>query len=461
MTYGLTIAGFNKKPLTVLKSELDEDFKAAYGESLGSEPDGSIPAETKIGQFIGIHAADLADLWELGEDVYHARDPDACEDAAQDALCAITGTQRNGARKSTAVLTATGDPGTVLPITRVVSVQGTKTRFDTLAGATLVAAAVWAATTAQAVGDRVVSDTPEKIYEATTAGTTGMTAPTGTGSAIVDGTVTWRYVGLGSASVDVNVQAEEAGAFAAVAGTMTVIETPVTGWKTAVNLLDATVGALVESNAALRIRRENELQGNSLGTLNAIRANVLRVGQGGANPVTACTVFQNTTMVTNADGLPPKSVEVLALGGDDPAIFQEVFDSVDAGIETYGNQTGTVTDTAGNPWTVKFSRPTLKPIYIEVDLQKIDGTYPLDGDDQVKLAIVEQLKFPGHSFGTDVTAWQVSSVVDKILGVFDVTDVRIGLAPGPVGSARIMIGVRELATFDTSRIVVTSTNTTP
>jgi hypothetical protein len=55
----------------------------------------------------------------------------------------------------------------------------------------------WANTTAYSIGDHVTNDTaPVKIYICTVAGTSaGAGGPTGTGSGITDGTVTWNYVG--------------------------------------------------------------------------------------------------------------------------------------------------------------------------------------------------------------------------------------------------------------------------
>lgn len=471
MTYGLTPQGFNKKPYTVIKQELDAAFKVVYSDNIGSEPDGSIPAESAIGQFIGIFGGDLADLWELGQAITSAFDPDKAEDAAQDSLCAITGTIRNGQRDSVAILTATGDVGTTLPIGRVVSVQGAKTRFDTDTTVTLVALTAWAVTTVYAVGDRVSN--ASRAYLCIGAGTSaGAGGPNTTAPSITDNTVTWRYLGEGLAAIDVGVTAEVAGPFAAVSGSLSVIETPVSGWKTATNVLDAVIGAVVESSAALRIRRENELTGNADGTVNAIRANVLRVGQRTTNPVTACTVFQNTTMVTNADGLPPKSVEVLALGGVDQDVRTEVFDSVDAGIETYGNNSGTVTDSAGNPNTVKFSRATEVLIWIEIHVTKDPGSFPIDGVDQIKARIIAGLPSYIYSFGRDVSAWAVGGTigtnskdgifVPAVTGVLNVTDCSVGDTPAPPsGSVLISIGVREIARFDTSRINVTLVDGTP
>lgn len=465
--YGLLATGFNPKPLTDIVSELEDKYKTAFGTSVGSNPDGTIPAQKAMGQQIGILAEREALLWELGQAVNSSTDPDKAEDAALDAVCALTGTIRNGERASSGFVTATGDPGTLLPVGRVVSVLGANTRFDSTAVGTLVVVDAWATTTAYNVGDRVTSGTsPARVYQCVGAGTSA-TAPTGTGASIVDGTVTWRYLGEGTAAIDLPMLAEVPGPFAALSGSLTEIETPIGGWKSAINVLDAIVGAYVETNAALRIRRENELQGNAKGALNAIRATVLRVGQGSPNPVTACIVFENTTMLTDADGLPPKSVEALVLGGVDQDIYNALLDSVDGGIETYGNTTGTATDSAGNTLTIKFSRPTEVLIWIEIDVRKYPAQFPLDGMAQIIAAILD--KMTKWSFGRDVTGSQISAPVMPnpanpalgVQGVLDVLVVRLGVTPGPTGSGPVTIVTREIARFDSSRILVTLSDGTP
>lgn len=51
---------------------------------------------------------------------------------------------------------------------------------------------VWGASTVYSVGQQV--NTNNKIYECTIAGTSGTTSPSGTGTSIPDGTITWKYV---------------------------------------------------------------------------------------------------------------------------------------------------------------------------------------------------------------------------------------------------------------------------
>jgi hypothetical protein len=71
-------------------------------------------------------------------------------------------------------------------------VDVTNIKFD--GSASCLEYAAHATTTAYTVGQRVYADT-DKVYECTVAGTSGGSSPpTGTGTAIVDGSVTWCYV---------------------------------------------------------------------------------------------------------------------------------------------------------------------------------------------------------------------------------------------------------------------------
>jgi hypothetical protein len=175
-----------------------------------------------------------------------------------------------------------------------------------------------------------------------------------------------------------------------------------------------------------------------------------------------CVVFENTTMVVSIDGLPPKSIEAIELGGDDQALFDTILATKDAGIESHGNTVGSSNDSAGFPHVVKFTRPTEKLVWIELDLIKDVGRYPLDGDAQCKQAILDwHTSANGYTFGKDATVWGISTSLYKVPGVLKVSGVRLGFAPAPVGTADLPIAIREIARFDSSRITISSTGGTP
>jgi hypothetical protein len=225
---------------------------------------------------------------------------------------------------------------------------------------------------------------------------------------------------------------------------------------------DALVGAYVETDASLRNRREAELAGRGNGPLPALRADILKVNQGTANAVVDCIVFENYTEVVDVNGIPPHSFEAVVLGGLDADIRQSIFDTKPAGIRPHGTVSGTVTDSTGITHTIKFSRPTSYQIWIEVDVTYNAAKWPLDGNDQVKTAILAALTpTNGYTMGKDVTSWGIGAPVDSVPGVLNVTAIRLGTAPAPVGTADIPMGIRDVALFDSARILVTSVAGTP
>lgn len=464
-SYGLLPEGFIPKPQTIIKEELDTVYKNTFGAQLGSEPDGSIPADSVAGQRIGLHAERMAELWEVGQALASSFDPDGATGRSLDILCAITGTVRNQERQTTGTVALTGDPATVVPAGATVSIPVVGTRFDVDANATLVALSAWTVNTAYALGDRVTNGiSPARVYQAVAGGTSALvgSGPSGTGSAIVDATVTWAYVGDGTAAVDATFTAQVPGPFAALTGQITSIESPVSGWLSVRNMADAAVGAYVETDAALRNRRESELAGRGNGPVPAIRADILKVGQGTANPVLDCIVFENYTDVVDVNGIPPHSFEAVVLGGLDADIRQTIFDTKPAGIRPYGTVSGTVTDSTGISHIIKFTRPTTYSIWIEIDVTYNAARWPLDGNAQVNAAILAALTpANGYTLGKNVTVWGIGAAVDVVPGVLNVTSIRLGTAPAPVGVVDIPIGIREVALFDSARILVTSVAGTP
>lgn len=446
--YGLTAEGFLPKDLDTIRAEIEADFRDAFGASILLAP------QSFLGELTGIMSEREADNQELMQAIYRAFDPDGATDDALDSLCAITGTLREGATHSLATLACVGTPGTLLSAGRIVSVDDVGTQFETLLDATIVAATAWAISTAYTLGQFVTNSA--KVYVCITAGTSaGSGGPATTSTDITDGTVHWRHLGTGTGVIQTDAEASSTGPLEAVAYTLNTIETPVGGWASVTNLEDATPGQAIESDAALRIRRANEVTGEGNGTVDAIRAGVLRR----VPETTTVTVFQNTSDTTDGDGLPPHSVEVLVRGGDDQDILDAVFAEVAAGIQTHGTESGTVTDASGNSHTIKFSRPTEVDIYIIAEVLKVTATFPSDGSDQIKAALVAT--GDAYDIGKDVYARALIPSVFGITGVLNVSAMKIGLAPTPTLETTITITSRQLAMFDTSRITVTLSSGTP
>jgi len=446
MPYGLTATGFVPKPYEQVLADIQADMRSSFGDSIDLSPD------SVFGQLAGIVAERVSEVWDAAQAVFNAFVPDASTGAGLDALAAVTGTLRLPATKSTVTLTATGTVGTALPAGRQASVAVTLARFETLADAVLLAAPVWGAASPYVAGNRVSN--AARVYQCAVAGTSaGAGGPTSTSTAITDGTVTWRYLGEGLGVVDADAKCTVTGPTIAAAYSIATIETPVSGWSTVTNLALAVTGRDLETDANLRIRREADLQATGGGAVQQIREAVATVAA-----VTEVTVYENTTDAT-VDSIPPHAVEVVVLGGVSADVLAAIFAAVAAGIATYGSSSGTVTDSMGIAHTVYFSRPTAVPVYFAIALLKDADAYPIDGDAQVKAAIVAY----GATFrtGWDVRSSAFAARLFSIAGVLDVTQAFLGAAPAPGTDTTIVTSSRQLATFATANVSVSSSDAAP
>lgn len=455
-TYGLVPTGFVPKTMEVAVDEMRAAFRAAFSAAMPLG-DGEF-----TGQAIRITAEQVGALWDGLQAIYSAFDPDAATGAPLDALCALTGTVRDPARASTVPVYLTGVPGTPVPAAsrvRTLSVlkyAGPGEEFETDEDVTIAAAVAWAATTAYVVGD--IRYNVNGVYIVTTAGTTGggggWVGPNGKGTGIVDGTVLWSFLGLGTGYVVAATTAAATGAVEAVARTLTEIRTPIGGWQSSINVEDAVPGADAQVDASLRVSRLAELSGAGSATANAIRANVLQV-----TGVTTCRVFYNNTDTTDVDGVPGHGIEVLVQGGSDQVIADVLLDSVALGISYAGTTTMSATDSYGTAHTIKFTRPAEIKIFVAITLIVDTSSYPADGDTQVKDAIV------AYAAGVSVGRNAVSSVIGAqalaVDGVLEITSTFIKFTAGPTLPTTLTITDRQILTIETGNISVATSSGTP
>ena len=424
-SYGVLSTGFRKKTRDEIIDEVVADLHANISPNLNTE------STSILGQIIGVLADQISQDWDVLEEVYLSQYPDSASDASLDGVGAITGATRLPATASTVTLIVTGDDATALALGRQARVPNGGI-FETTAAATISLAAAWAPSTSYSVGDIVRNDTPENIYVCAIAGTSaGAGGPTGEGTAIIDGSVTWRFVGDGEGYTTVAAEATETGPTVALAYQVTEIVTAVSGWNGVNNLADATVGTDIETDAAFRVRRENLLTVSGKGTVDTIRAKLLLV-----DGVTEAFVFENTTDVTDGNGVPPHAIECVVLGGTDADIAQAIFDDKPAGIATHGADiTDVVVDSQGTSHTINASRADPVEMFLAITVVT-DGNYPADGDTQV----AAQLKALGDTLGIgdDVIFNQFLAecltTADGVSGVVDVQSMALDKRPVTVTS---------------------------
>ena len=83
MTYGIQPNGFNRKPLTVILGELEDFWRAQFGE------DAITTSQSPAGQLLGLLSDIISREWELAEDIYQSYDPDQAEGLRLDNLARL------------------------------------------------------------------------------------------------------------------------------------------------------------------------------------------------------------------------------------------------------------------------------------------------------------------------------------------------------------------------------------
>lgn len=385
--FGVTSAGFAKKSYSDIRASLEGAAKSAFGQAVDLSPTGP------MGQLLGIFSDEFSQIWEAVEDAYQIS-PDSAAGNTLDEIASLTGISRLAAQPSKVTVRFTGAADTIIPEAAVVTVAGNPTaRFQT-ARSSIIAL-------------------------------TGY--------------------------VDIVCYSVATGPILAPAGTLTVLEAPISGVTSVTNPLDAAPGRNRETDAELRIRRADLLQRPKTPTIEGIRA-AMKLLPG----VTEAIVQENKTTSADDYGRPPKSIEVFVEGGEVQAILDTLWQTKGAGIETVGTITGQVTDSQGLPQSLSFSRPVEVLIYIKVTVNtntnyKEGPVFPADGAEQIKNSVVAW----GRTLriGQDVWTSSIYAAAASVPGVRSIA-VALNSLPNPTQTDTINIGVSEIAMFDTSRVTV-------
>lgn len=256
-----------------------------------------------------------------------------------------------------------------------------------------------------------------------------------------------------SGAITVTATAAKAGAITAAAGTVTSIKTPTAGWQTVTNASAAAVGNPVETDAALRVRQAASVALPSLTVLDGIVGAVESV-----TGVTIAKAYENDSGLTDANGLPAHSIALVVQGGDSTAIAQAIAAKKTPGAYTAGTTSVTVTDAGGFSNTIRFYRPTAKPISVEVKLKAINNYTSIIGD-SIKAQVAAYINSLG--VGDDVLIprlylpAQLGGAADSL--TYELVWVKAAVKPGTVGTTDLTIAFNELATCavaDVSIVVV-------
>jgi len=475
---GITSAGLTIKTLPEIISSLQSKLIARYGESF------SISTNSPEGVIIGVLADELADSWQGVQGVYDAAFPKTSYSINLDNVCEKVKVERIGASSSTAPIEFTGDVGSIVPANTVVLVDNTNSRFITASTLTLVStqfsdvlievSAVANSTAYEiTINNTLVSITSgvsatasailTSLKAAIDALSLGVTTalPTSTSLRInvtepssVFPLLVGARLAITSISNVVSASAEDTGVVKAPLNTLNTLFAPIVGITSVTNPVAAIEGREQETDEELRVRRYESVQIIGAATEQAIVANVRNL-----EGVTAAFVISNRTFVTDVDGRPPKSFEVVVEGGDEQVVAETIWRYHPAGIESTGSVTRTIVDEDGEDQTVKFSRPTIIYLRMEVDYTKYDEeAFALTGEDGIKQAAltygntlgIGKDVIPQRFFGTIFNS--VQGIESLVIRISSSTDLMTWSA---YTTSPISISRTQSTNFDLTRITVT------
>lgn len=470
--YGVTETGFVRKTFDEIKEDLGISLTETYGSL-------DLTDESWAGNFRDIFSEDVSLLWYCAEGINNANSPDTATGTALDNIASINNIVRQDATATTVVAQINGTNQTLIPENSQASAIGIPTIFNLKQDLVITNLACLKVqidiTNITELSYIVVINSTNITY---------MLQVDDTKTMIIDGLVTQInaaaigvtasnigdvlniesdvitelfsiYIQDGLSILNITTNADfiavDKGFIPLPAETLTIIQTPISGWNSITNAESGITGRNRETDTELRLRRKQSVKLGGAGTVEAIRARLLNVAG-----VTAVSITENTDLV-DVDGIPGKSFQALVLGGNDQDIGDAIWRAKPAGIKAFGNVDVIVTDSTDKEQLVQFSRPVNLYIYVNVDITQDDSNmFPINGVEVITNNITNQINL--LNVNEDVIYQSLYKAVYSVQGIQSAT-ITIGgtlveLTMPALASSNVVVAVAEIAVTDNSKIAV-------
>jgi len=307
------------------REELLDYFTTQFLEIYGSQI--NLESSTPDGQWINIMIQAILDLQDLLVQIYNSFDPDNAIGNVLDQRVTINGIQRQAATN------------TITPITLVNSSSVTLYGVDAYDRGDVDITQVY-----------TISDAAGNLWQLQNS-----------------------QLGLPAGTHIIDFQSAVAGEILTVPNTITIPVSIVLGVVSVNNPTSyTTLGTNEESDAALRVRRLQSVSLASQGYLAGLLAALLNV-----TGVTSAFVYENTTSVTDSDGVPGHSIWVIVAGtGADADIAQAIYTKRNAGCGMFGSTSYIITQVDGSPFIIYWDEVVPVNLFIYFTATSINGVQP-------------------------------------------------------------------------------------
>ncbi len=479
--YGVTDKGFVRKRYDTIYEELQNDIKDGLGIDISINP------KSFFNVLISSFADKIATAWELAEQTYYAHYPATAEGINLDYACQFGGTIREeGARTKYSIL-CSGTDGTSIPAgTRIASTTSPQVYFATLEDNTI------SRSSCNSVVIRVMQVAGEGHYTVWLNDTAytylsqteddKMAILEGLRSSITDNDFTVsintddeflviqsknKYL---SHSIDMTenlsteevtsiiiFESEEYKRIQLTEGAITEIITSTAGFSRCTNLAIPVYGRERETDAELRQSYARKQSYRSSTLLESITSAIMN----NVAEISSAVAFENDTDLTDSEGRPPHSIEVVADGGDEAAIAQQILLYKAAGIQTFGKEVVDVPTSFGTTVAVRFNRPVPVYVWLKVSVVKNpEEAMPPNYEELIKSAIMSYAE--NIRAGENIVIQKVITPINTLVSglayisikAYTSQDIEAKPTDTDYNLTYITVASREKAYFDEERIEV-------
>lgn len=390
----VTSAGLVLPTYVDIRDDMLEAFKEIYGQDCYLEQDSADYQWISIISLRMFHAIQSVQL------AYNNRSPNTAVGSGLDQVVMLNGIRRKTATYSTCEVVLTGEIGTIISNGVVADVSGYS--WDLPATVTLV------------------SD----------------------GSSPESGTAT------------VTVTCQTIGAIPAKVGDINSISTPTNGWTSVENLVAATEGDAVETDAELRARQRISVTRPSMNLLEGTIAAIAALDNVGRY-----NIVENYTDAPDEWGNPEHSITCVVEGASDEDIANAIYDNRGLGCYVNGDVEVGITDPlTGIISTMRFYRPEYRQIYMEVS---VNGSLPgfstavLDEMKAAFISFVDSLQIGEDIAASSLIAAGMSVNEDPYKPVVTIQTLYMGFTPSPGTNTDLILTFSQLGSLAEEDINIT------
>ena len=439
--YGITETGLRIKRFDTILSEINAFQTEGFGVQVGANTRSFL-------NVLNTSVADkIAELWELGADIYHNLSPMSAEGAALDNAVQFGGNSREKARSTYYPIHCectegiTLDEETLIESDTNPAIKFLSAEERTISRSAFNKAKVKVVSTQAGEAYTVAlngtlysytcqaQDGPEAILgglrdliladeaEAFTASVDSENVLLVIEAADVESENSMLLTdNLTTESVTaiISFASEEPGEVSLPNGAITKIVTAPTGFLSCTNLCGYVAGRLLETDVELRQSYVDKIFSRSSRMTDSIRSAILANCAG----VTAAQVYENRTNETDSEGRPPHSVEAVVDGGSNSDIAEQILATVSTGITTYGSVAVDVPGEDDDMIEVCFNRPTYIYCWFKVTLTISKASaVPANYAELVETAIVDAMSQVEN--GEDVVPQQqfLPAIYEQVPGI--------------------------------------------